>query len=252
MDLQDRVAIVTGGAGGIGRGIARELAARGADVAVADIDQNAARAVAGELSVSGRRSIALEADVASPASTDRMVEAALAEFGKVDILVNSAGVGGAPGWEGRSAGAIEDWDAAYSVNALGIVHATDSVRAHLMGRRSGKVVTIAAAAGRRGDGPLRAYISASKAAAVNVSQSFAFWLAPFNINVNCVCPGLVWTPLWEKVGRERFDALVRETTPLGREQTPEDVGKLAAFLCSERARNITGQTINLSGGWQMN
>ena len=103
-----------------------------------------------------------------------------------------------------------------------------------------------------GDGPLRSYISVSKAAAVNVSQSFAFLLAPFNINVNCICPGLVWTPLWQKVGRERFDALVRETTPLGREQTPEDVGKLAAFLCSERARNIAGQAINLSGGWQMN
>ena len=252
MDLQDRVAIVTGGGGGIGRGIALELAARGADVAVADIDADAARRVADEVSGLGRRSIALEADVSSRASTGAMMERALAEFGKVDILVNSAGVGGAPGWEDRDAATIEDWDAAYAVHARGIVHATESVREHMMERRSGKVVNIAAAAGRGGDGPLRSYISVSKAAAVNVSQSFAFLLAPFNINVNCICPGLVWTPLWQKVGRERFDALVRETTPLGREQTPEDVGKLAAFLCSERARNIAGQAINLSGGWQMN
>jgi len=252
VDLQDHVAIITGGGGGIGRGIALELAARGAHTVIADIDADAARRVAREVFGLGRRSVAHETDVASRASTDDMIKTALAEFGRVDILVNSAGVGGAPGWEDRIAGAIEDWDAAYAVHARGIVHATDSVRDHMMERRSGKVVNIAAAAGRRGDGPLRAYISVSKAAAVNVSQSFAFWLAPFNINVNCICPGLVWTALWEKVGRERFDALVRETTPLGREQTPEDVGKLAAFLCSERARNITGQAINLSGGWQMN
>ena len=252
MDLQDRVAVVAGGGGGIGRGVTLELAARGADIAVADIDAEAARRVAGEVSDLGRRSITLEADVASRASTDAMIEKALAEFGKVDILVNSAGVGGAPGWEGRDAASIEDWDAAYAVHARGIVHATESVSAHMTERRSGKVVNIAAAAGRRGDGPLRAHIAASKAAAVNVSQSFAFLLAAFNINVNCICPGLVWTPLWEGIGRERFDALVRETTPLGREQTPEYVGRLAAFLCSERARNITGQAVNLSGGWQMN
>ena len=250
--MQDHVAIIAGGGGGIGRGIALELAARGAEIAIGDIDADAARKVAGEVSCFGRRSIAIETDVTSRASTDGAVRTALAEFGRVDILVNSAGVGGASGWEGRTAGALEDWDAAYAVHARGIVHATDSVRDHMMERRSGKVVNIAAAAGRRGDGPLRACISASKAAAINVSQAFAFWLAPFNINVNCICPGLVWTPLWEKVGRERFEALVEETTPLGREQTPEDVGKLAAFLCSERARNITGQAINVTGGWQMN
>ncbi len=252
MELQDRVALITGGGGGIGRGIALELAARGAHIVVADIDTESAREVVREVSGSGKRPICLEIDVASRASTDHMVEATIAELGRVDILVNSAGVGGAPGWEGRVSGTTEDWDAAYAVHARGIVHATDSVREHMVGRQSGKVVNIAAAAGRRGDGPLRAYLSASKAAAINVSQSFAFLLAPFSINVNCICPGLVWTRLWEGVGRERFEALVRETTPLGREQTPEDVGKLAAFLCSERARNITGQTINLSGGWQMN
>ena len=252
MDLQDRVAVITGGGGGIGRGIALELAARGADVAVADIDQDAAVRVAAEISALGRRSIAVGSDVASRASTDAMIGKAVAELGRVDILVNSAGVGGAPGWEGRDASAVEDWDAAYAVHARGIVHATDSVREHMAERRSGKVINIAAAAGRIGDGPLRFHMSVSKAAAINVSQSFAFLLAPFNVNVNCICPGFVWTPLWEKVGRERFDARVRDTTPLGREQTPEDVGKLAAFLCSECACNITGQTINLSGGWQMN
>ena len=108
MDLQDRVAVITGGVGGIGRGVALELAARGANVAVADIDQDGAVGVAAEVSALGRRSIAIGTDVVSRASTDAMIEKALAELGRVDILVNSAGVGGAPGWEGRGASAVED------------------------------------------------------------------------------------------------------------------------------------------------
>ena len=252
MELNDRVTIITGGGGGIGRAIALELAARGANIVVADIDAVAARGVADEVSGLGRRALSVDTDVTDRASAARMAATALAEFNRIDILVNSAGVGGAAGWEARGASSLEDWDAAYEVNALGIVRSTDSVREHMAERRSGKIVNIAAVAGRRGDGPMSSHVSASKAAAINVSQAFAFQLGPFNINVNCICPGLVWTPLWENVGRERFDALVRETVPFGREQTPEDVGKLAAFLCSERARNINGQSINLSGGWEMN
>ncbi|MBI4306832.1 MAG: SDR family oxidoreductase [Chloroflexi bacterium] len=136
------------------------------------------------------------------------------------------------------------------------------MQAHMKERRAGKIINIASTAGRRGTTGFVHY-SASKASAINVSQAYALRLAPFNINVNSICPGLLWTPLWEKIAerrqtslaqeqrvssREYFLQQVKSIVPLGREQTPEDVGRLTAFLASDLARNITGQSINLNGG----
>ena len=129
-------------------------------------------------------------------------------------------------------------------------------------QRSGKMVNIASIAGREGRPSLPHY-SASKAAVINYTQSLAAELAPFNVNVNAVCPGLLWTPMWEQVGvryakrdprledlsaREVFDQMVDEIIPLGREQTPEDIGNCVAFLVSDDAENITGQAVNVDGG----
>jgi NAD(P)-dependent dehydrogenase (short-subunit alcohol dehydrogenase family) len=264
IDLTGKVAIVTGGGSGIGRGIALELARAGADIAVADINASAAEKAAAEVRALGRKALGVQTDVADQASTDTMAAAALRQLRRIDILVNNAGVGGASGWHERVTASREDWDTVFAVNVFGIVHASQSVAPHMMERRSGKIVNIASAAGRQGSLGF-AHYSSSKAAAINVSQAWAYRLAPYSINVNTVCPGLLWTELWERLakrrlaaaggpaasGRTYFDERVR-SIPLAREQTPEDIGKAVAFLASERARNITGQALNVDGGAQMN
>ncbi len=265
MFLQDRVAIVTGGATGIGRAIAQKMAASGASVVVADMNGEAARKTALEISASGVNAIGVTVDVTDSAATDRMAASALERFKKIDILVNNAGVAGAPGWNTRSESTEDDWVKTYQVNVLGVVNATGSVVAHMKAARYGKVVNLSSIAGREGRPSLPHY-SATKAAVINYTQSLANELAKFNINVNAICPGLLWTPMWEQVGgryardnaaykgltpREVFDQMVAERIPMGTEQTPDDIGDAAVFLSSEDARNITGQALNVDGGFFM-
>ncbi|MDG0867559.1 glucose 1-dehydrogenase [Candidatus Lucifugimonas marina] len=266
MDFEGKTAVVTGGARGIGRGIALELAQRGSNVLIADTDEEAARDVVAEIKAGGTQSSFCETDVTQQWSTDDMVEVALEEFGQLDVLVNNAGVGGAIGFTKRKTPTVEDWQATFDVNVFGIVNATQSVESYMVERGYGKIVNIASIAGRGGRPGFATY-AASKAAAVNVSQAWAFKLAPHGINVNTVCPGLIWTPLWEKIAewrrstdqqnagltpRQVFQRTVAEMVPLGREQTTEDVGKAVAFLASDRARSITGQALNVDGGIRQN
>ena len=265
MKVEDRVAIVTGGARGIGRGISLVLARNGADVAVADVNLEGAKSVAEEVVAAGRRSLAAHLDVADQTSVDRMVEDVLAHFGHIDILVNNAGVIGAPGWEQRESENEEDWDLVYAVNVKGLMRVTEAVARHMKERRYGKVVNISSIAGRQGNTVHPPY-GASKAGVINITQGKALELAPHNINVNCICPGFLWTSMAERLDRRRslwdeypegispreiFEHSVEERVPLKREQTPEDIGNLAAFLASDYAKNITGQAINLDGGYQM-
>ncbi|MEE8046750.1 MAG: SDR family oxidoreductase, partial [Dehalococcoidia bacterium] len=214
----------------------------------------------------GTQSHYCETDVTQQWSTDDMVEAALEEYGQVDVLVNNAGVGGAPGFSTRKIPTVEDWQATFDVNVYGIVNGTQSIENYMVERGYGKIVNIASVAGRGGRPGFATY-AASKAAAINVSQAWAFKLAPHGVNVNAVCPGLIWTPLWQSIAewrkatddqnagltpRQIFQRSVAELVPLGREQTPEDVGKAVAFLASDRARSITGQALNVDGGIRQN
>ena len=266
MDFEGKTAIVTGGARGIGRGIALELAQRGSNVVIADMDEKSARSVVAEIKAGGTQSYYCETDVTQQWSTDDMVEAALEEFGQLDVLVNNAGVYGAEGFTTRKSPNVEDWQATFDVNVFGIVNGTQSVESYMVERGYGKIVNIASIAGRGGRPGFPMY-GASKAAAINVSQAWAYKLAPHGININTVCPGLIWTPLWQNIAewrkstdqqntgltpREIFQRTVAESVPLGREQTAEDVGKAVAFLASDRARSITGQALNVDGGIRMN
>jgi meso-butanediol dehydrogenase/(S,S)-butanediol dehydrogenase/diacetyl reductase len=266
MDFEAKTAIVTGGARGIGRGIALELARRGSNVVIADLDEEAAREVVAEIKSGGTQSYYCETDVSQQWSTDDMVEVAIEEFGQLDVLVNNAGVGGAAGFTQRKTPNVDDWQATFDVNVYGIVNGTQSVESYMVERGYGKIVNIASVAGRGGARRFATY-AASKAAAINVSQAWAFKLAPHGINVNTVCPGLIWTPLWESIAawrtstdqqdagltpRELFQRTVSEQVPLGREQTVEDVGNAVAFLASDRARSITGQALNVDGGIRQN
>ena len=265
MDVTGKVALVTGGGRGIGRGIALALAENGGDVAVADINDRDAERVAAEAEEMGRSSTACHVDVTDQGSVEQMARAVVERFGRIDILVNNAGVVAAAGWESRETVTQEDWDVIFAVNVEGVARVTEVVSRHMKERRYGKIVNIASVAGRQGTLTSLPY-GASKAGVINLTQATALNLAPFDINVNAICPGLLWTPMWQRIGarfglvekeveglepREVFDHYVKARTPLGREQTPSDIGNLATFLASDYARNITGQAINVNGGSHM-
>jgi NAD(P)-dependent dehydrogenase (short-subunit alcohol dehydrogenase family) len=267
MDFDGKTSVVTGGAGGIGVGIALELARRGSNVVVADMNEDFAEEVIAKINAGGSRASFLKTDVTEQWSTDAMVEVALEEYGQLDVLVNNAGIGGADGFSKRKLPTIEDWQATFDVNVYGIVNGIRSVENYMIDRGYGKIVNIASIAGRVGGSVGFASYAASKAAAINVSQAWAFKLAPHGINVNTVCPGLIWTPLWANIAerrrmmneydtqllpRELFQQTVAEMVPLGREQTSDDIGNAVAFLASDRAQSINGQALNVDGGIRMN
>ena len=264
MDLQDKVAIVTGAGRGVGRSIAEKMADHGALLVVTDLDVESAAEVAQELIGQGREAEAIAVDVTKQSSVDRMVEGAVARFGQVDILVNNAGIIAAPGWENRPESNDKDWDMIYDVNVRGVARVTESAAVHMKKRRYGKIVNIGSDAGRQGS-PGNPPYHVSKAGVISLTQASARGLAPFNINVNAICPGNLWTPMQERIlarrtvlegslggltPRQVFEAS-SERMPLGRRQTPEDVAYLAVFLASEYAKNITGQAINVNGGMRM-
>ena len=261
--LEGRVAVITGGGRGIGFGIAAVLARSGATIVIADIDMENAHRAAAELRAGGSRVTVVEADVTSEDSARTVMDAAVAEYARIDILVNNAGV------VGKHVGGDQvdtaDWDMCYEVNVKGIWIMTRAAVPHFKSFRGGRVVNIASIAGRRG-GAGMAHYNASKAAAINLTQSLAKDLGPSNINVNAVCPGLLWTDMWRSLEamlghdptpevvdrRQIFEHYLAENCPLRREQTPEDIGNAVAFLVSDDARNITGQALNVDGGIEMN
>ena len=266
MDVTGNVALVTGGGRGIGRGICLALANNGADVVVADLVEQGARQVAAEVEALGRRAHAVSMDVTADGPVESAVGDAISRLGRIDILVNNAGSIGSAGWEDREGHTDEDWDITFGVNARGTSRVTDAVSSHMKEARYGKIVNIASVAGRKGTLTSIPY-GVSKSGVISLTQAYAQLLAPFDINVNAICPGLLWTPMWERIAdrfrtdedaeagrtpRQVFDRFVKSRTPLGREQTPEDVGNAAVFLASDTAKNITGQALNVCGGYLMN
>ena len=259
--LDGRTALVTGGGRGIGRGIVLELAKEGADIVIADVDLPNAEKTAGDVKALGRGVLVVEMDVTDDASVQGALDRAIETCKHVDVLVNNAGV--FPDHVGAGANQA-DWDRCYQVNTRGIWHVSRAMVPHFRQLGHGKIVNIASIAGRHGGSGMAPY-NASKAAAISLTQSLAADLGPRNINVNAVCPGLLWTDMWRKIEtllaggdasqvdqRRSFDAYLAQRCPLRREQTPEDIGKAVAFLASEDARNITGQALNVDGGIEMN
>jgi meso-butanediol dehydrogenase/(S,S)-butanediol dehydrogenase/diacetyl reductase len=265
MKLENKTAIVTGAGRGIGRGISMCLAEEGANIVLADIDLDSAEQTAAEIEAMGRRSLVVRTDVTRRDEVETMVAQTLDALGHIDIVVNNAGVVGQRRGLPLTNLQEEDWDVCYGVNLKGIFLVCKEVVPHFMEQRAGKIINIASVAGRQGEEALPHY-SASKAGVISFTQALAKELGPHNINVNCICPGLLWTPMWRQLEgmftgdtspeaverRQVFEAVIRQLTPLKREQTPEDIGKLAVFLASEDARNITGQSINVDGGARLN
>jgi meso-butanediol dehydrogenase/(S,S)-butanediol dehydrogenase/diacetyl reductase len=256
--LAGKVALVTGGASGIGAGIARVLAGRGATVAVGDLDAAAAAKTAAGLprpGGPGAASFGLRLDVTDRASVDTAVAELEDRLGPVDILVNNAGVSSvAPFLEITD----QDWDRLMNVNLRGVLIVTQRVLAGMLDRRSGRVINISSMAGKEGL-PNLAHYCATKFGVIGLTQALAKEAAPRGVTVNAVCPGVIRTPLWDDPeagilrnldGESGWQAFV-SGIPLGRPQTAEDIGNACAYLASNLAGNITGEALNVSGGQQM-
>ena len=241
------------------------MAERGADVAVADIDGEGAKKVRDELAAGNYKARAYQVDVTKTDELDVMVRDLLDEYGRIDVLVNSAGVIGAPGFEDTTRSRVEDWELILDVNVKGTVQTIEAVMPHMQERRSGKIVNVASHSAR-GAAPGNAAYGSSKAAVLHLTYSYATELAPYNINVNVVNPGTIWTPMWERIAervrrldpskrnmttRQIYDDAIEQRCPLKRGQTPEDIGMAVAFFASEDAKNITGQSLNVNGGTRM-
>ena len=261
-NLDGQIAVVTGAASGIGRGIAMRLSLEGASVVAGDLDGKATESLIQEVVKLGNRGLALKVNVSVERDVQRMVEETLKEFGQIDILVNNAGIGTTGLIIDHS---VEDWEKSMSVNLKGTFLCSRAVAKEMIPRKHGRIVNIASIGGKEGEEFIGGYC-ASKFGVIGLTQVMAKELGRHRITVNAVCPGYIWTPMWEKMAiwfkesfpaladkspQEIFEARVKSVTPLRRPQTPADIASLVAFLVSEEAKNINGQSINVDGGARM-
>lgn len=286
------VAIVTGAGQGIGKGVALRLAREGAAVVAADYNANTASATSVEIQTTGGQALPYAVNIADIAAVQRMVADVVAAYGRIDILVNNAGVVQTKPMLDLDAA---DWDRVIDVNQRGTFFCLQAVAQQMIRQLPdavrggaaladvlssqlsrpddaaeaqpvpdisyGKIVNFSSIAGRRGRA-LSTHYAASKAAIISITQSAALALAPYRINVNAVCPGIVPTPMWTQIDQDRAElfgakegeamAAFIQQVPLKRAATPEDVAGVVAFLCSPDADYITGQAINVDGGFEMN
>ena len=279
MQLDGKVAIVTAAGRGIGRGIALCLAEAGADLVVNSFSENTTAATVKAVSEHGREALTVVGDITRPDKMLELVDSAIAAYGRIDILVNNVGaapksaVDPEPGPLGPIAAL---WDALYQQNLKAAVLMTEAVTPHFIKQKSGKIINISSIAGRTSlsDKMLASFVhpsyGAMKAGLINYTQTLAELLGPHNINVNAVCPGIVYTDAWRSNAeravenmpefkgqdpREWFDGIARgdypeifDRTPLRRDQTVEDIGRAVVFLASDNSLNITGQTLMVDGG----
>ena len=244
-----RVAVVTGAAQGIGAATARRFAAEGARVAVVDLSAERAQPVVDEIIAAGGQALAIGCDVADEESVNAMTERVMQEYGRYDILVNNAGITRdnllfkMP---------VADWDAVLATNLRGIFLCCKAAQKHMVAARYGKIVNLSSrsALGNRG----QVNYAAAKAGVQGLTATLAIELGPFNINVNAVAPGYIATAMTaataERVGMsfEEHQRMAAERTPLGRVGKPEEVAAVIAFLASDDASYVSGQTIYVNGG----
>jgi len=249
--FEGSVALVTGAEGGIGRATALELAARGADVAVHYYrDQPGAEEVACEVRRRGRRAAIYQADLTRSVEVKRVFDAALADFGRVDVLVNNAGdiIGRRPMVEMTEAFFHQVVD----VNVLTTFLCCQAAAPGMIARKRGAIVNLASLAAHNGGGPGASIYAAAKAAVMTLTKAYAKELSPHGIRVNAVSPGLIGGTNFhgKHTSREAFEAAVK-TIPLGRAGEPADVARVIAFLAGDDAGYLTGETIEINGGMFM-
>jgi len=256
--LKGKIAFITGSASGIGQGIALRFAKEGAHIACCDLNLEGAEKTAQEIKSLGQQALAIQLDVVKSKNVESAVRQVHDHFGKIDILVNSAGI--------IKANFITDvpesiWDAIIDVDLKGTFLCIKEVAKYMVEQKSGKIINISSKSGKKGGLWLAAYSSA-KFGVVGLTQSVATDLAPFHINVNAICPGNVFsTPMWDLLDKEysvklgvppeQVRKIYVEKVPLGRGCTVEDITNLAVFLASTQSDYMTGQAINLTGGQEV-
>ena len=247
MKLENKVAIVTGAGYGIGRAIALSLAREGADVVVSDINIDTARIVAREIKATGRRALAIKADVTKSKEANKMVETTLSKFGKIDILVNNAG-GSARERASEFRKSTEDvWDFVIARNLKGTLICCRAVINHMIERGYGKIVNLGSFVGVVGAAGQADY-SGAKAGVIGFTMALAKEVGQYGINVNCVSPSVIFgTAATEQVPREIVDRN-RRTQLLKRPGEPQDVANAVVFLASDDASFITAHNLLVSGG----
>ena len=279
MNLEGKVALVTAAGRGIGRAIALCLGEEGADVVVSSFREETTASTADEVKALGRRALAIAGDITRADKITEAVQQTIETFGKIDIVVNNVGGGPQTQREPGSGPLAEieaNWDGIYEQNLRAPVLMCEAVVPHFMERKSGKIVNISSIAGRFAPSykSLHRIVPSSycavKAGLISYTQTLAERLGPHNVNVNCVCPGIVYTDAWVRNSKRMVETIpefkgqdAREwfvgiahgkypdmyrSTPLRREQTVEDIARAVAFLVSDAAMNITGQTLNVDGG----
>lgn len=253
--VEGQVAIVTGAGQGIGRAIALRLAQDGMDVVVADLRAQEAEAVAGEVRAQGRRALALTIDVAKASDRERMIATTLAQLGRLDALVNNAGIQ-------RVSMPLdvteEHWDAVMNVNAKAVYFCCELALRHMLRWGSGRVVNIASLAGKAASTPYHPVYNVSKAAVIAMTKTFALTYANRGVRVNAVCPGVIETPMQDVVDREFARVTGKQAEeiraervgriPMGRIGLAEDVAAVVSFLVGPDSGYMTGQALNVTGG----
>jgi NAD(P)-dependent dehydrogenase (short-subunit alcohol dehydrogenase family) len=247
MELKGKTAIVTGSARGIGFGIAKAFAKAGANVVISDVNLDSATEAAKSLVAEGGSAIAVKANVTSKADLDAMVEATVARFGALDIIVNNAGIESTPALL-KDIGEAQ-WDRVIDVNLKGVFLCCQAVIPQMTRQGGGRIININSLAGRRMTFFGSADYTASKHGGIGLTLHLAWELADSRITVNAICPGAVLTPLAEMHTTPEYREMVtKRLIPLGRWCTPEDIAGAAIYFASDAAALVTGQVIDVDGG----
>jgi 3-oxoacyl-[acyl-carrier protein] reductase len=247
IDLNDKVAIVTGSGRGIGEAIAGVLAQAGAAVVIADVDLGIARKVSASLEAAGMKAMAVQVDVSNEESVGNMVKSVLDRFARIDILVNNAGVQSYVGFEDTT---LEEWNRVVTINLTGMFLCSKAVYLAMKEVGGGAIVNLASMAARTGGQASPVSYTSSKTGVIGITKSTARSLGKYGIRVNAICPGIIDTEMiahWTGEERAHWEAQM----PLGRLGTPYDVGQVVLFLVSGLADYVTGTTTDINGGYAM-
>jgi len=237
MRLQDRAALITGAGSGIGRAIALEFAREGAKLLVAELDTESGKQAAGQIVAAGGEARFERCDVASEADVKAAIQACVDAFGKLDIMVNNAGV------------SQHDWDTTIAINLSGVYYGSRLAAEQMVEQGKGVIVNMASMLGIVGVGMEDPYVAA-KHGVVGLTKNFAIAFGPRGVRVNCICPGWIETPMTAVIqNAAALRQQIEQQTPLGRMGKAEEIAKAALFLASDESSFVTGAALIIDGGW---